>query len=156
MELQGTLAADQQPVTPGGGPGVEIVDRRPHVDARAPAGDQVALGGVSGGQVADVDGVEDQVDGGKILVVGHHLLGHGEELGRLRGHDLRDPDPHQARLPDEVHVLVAALHQVGPHPRAGVGGRHPGQGAGIADIGRRRFDPGDLVGAGQQADLGHR
>ena len=85
MELQRSFAADEQPVAALLRPGVEELDLAVEIHPRAPAREEVAPRGVPRGKGADVDGVEYELDGREVLVEGHDLRGHVEQLRRFGG-----------------------------------------------------------------------
>jgi hypothetical protein len=121
-----------------------------------PPRQQVVRRRVGGDQLAHVHGIQDQVDGGQVLVVVNDLPGHGQQLGWMRRDDLSDPDRDRGGPPDEVDVLELALHDVGEDAVALMLARHPGQRGSIAHVGVRIGDPRGGLRAGQHAQLGHR
>jgi hypothetical protein len=88
MYVAGELTADQQPVTALRRVRVEELSRDSEIHARATTLEKVPLRGVLGGQTTDVNGIEDEVDGRQVLVEGDDLLGHCEELGWIRRHEV--------------------------------------------------------------------
>ena len=127
VELPRALAAYEQPVVVIGRMGVQEADVALGGHAAAPAREQVVRGGMRRHQSRDVHGVQGQVDRGQVLVVGDHLPGHGQQLRRMRGDDLGDPDLDRGGPPDEVDVLELALDDVGEHAVALVLERHRGE-----------------------------
>ena len=109
VDLARALAAEQRPVGGDGRAGVEEVDRRAELQARAAAGEQVVLGRVRGRQLAQVDRDEVELQRRQLLVVLEHGARHVEQLRRERRDDLDDADPQRRRREDEVDVLEAAL-----------------------------------------------
>jgi len=108
--------------------GVEERHGRPQLGAGAAAGQQILPGRV-GRQIVHVDRVEEQLDRRQVFVVGHGLLGLGEELRRVRRHHVGDPNRDRRGLPDEVDVLEPADHHGGAPARVGGGER-----GGVADV----------------------
>ena len=81
------------------------------LEPRAAAREQVVPSRVRGGELAQVDRHERELDGRQVLVEVEHRARHLEQLRRLRRHDLDDPDAHRRGLDDEVDVLEAALRR---------------------------------------------
>ena len=144
VDLARALAADQRPLGGLRRPGVEEVDGRVELQPGAAAREQVVVGRVGGGELAEVDRHEVQLQRGQVLVVFDHGLRHVEQLRRVRRHDLDDPDPRRRRRVDEVDVLVAALDHV--HERVAPARlRGAGELARVARVDRVVDDERDLL-----------